>query len=127
MENSQLSNYIKLPQLYWEEQTLFREVLMKRRSIRFFQSTEISIQEVSNILWSANGVSDTQETSEGKLYFKTAPSASNHQEIEIYVFDKNGVYFYNSELHILQIVKTGDNRSILGKLPFFVKQRLVSV
>ena len=121
MENSQLSNYIKLPQLYWEEQTLFREVLMKRRSIRFFQSTEISIQEVSNILWSANGVSDTQETSEGKLYFKTAPSASNHQEIEIYVFDKNGVYFYNSELHIFQIVKTGDNRSILGKLPFFRK------
>ena len=50
MENSQLSNYIKLPQLYWEEQTLFREVLMKRRSIRFFQSTEITIQEVSNIL-----------------------------------------------------------------------------
>lgn len=58
--------------------------LKRRRSTRQFIRSALSLQELSNLLWCASGVN--KELSDGGILL-TAPTASNHQEIVIYVFN----------------------------------------
>ena len=84
------------------------KALSQRASAREFDSTPLSIQDLSDLLWAANGVNRVES---GK---RTAPSAINAQDIDIYVFDSNGVYLYNAQKHILEGVVNGDYRKIIS-------------
>lgn len=84
------------------------KALSQRASAREFESTPLSIQDLSDLLWAANGVNRVES---GK---RTAPSAINAQDIDIYVFDSNGVYLYNAQKHILEGVVNGDYRKIIS-------------
>ena len=84
------------------------KALSQRASAREFESTPLSIQDLSDLLWAANGVNRVES---GK---RTAPSAINAQDIDIYVFDYNGVYLYNAQKHILEGVVNGDYRKIIS-------------
>lgn len=55
-----------------------------------------------------NGINRPEE---GK---RTAPSAVNAQDINIFVFNDTGVYLYNAQNHRLQLVVKGDNRKIFS-------------
>lgn len=102
------------------------DALGKRRSVRFFQLEELDDLQLSSLLWVANGVSEIKETETGdKLFKRTAPSASNHQEIDIYVFNRSGVFRYCAEEHSLELVMEGDNRIVIGKIPFYKKAPVV--
>lgn len=82
--------------------------LSVRESARIFDSTPLSLQDVSDLLWAANGVNRPQN---GK---RTAPSAINAQDIDLYLFDSNGVYFYNAKDHRLDLVLPQDSRSVIS-------------
>ncbi|HEV2448330.1 MAG TPA: SagB/ThcOx family dehydrogenase, partial [Candidatus Sulfopaludibacter sp.] len=66
---------------------------------------------LSNLLWAAWGVN----RADGR---RTAPSASNRQEIEIYVAAPDGVYLYDARENRLQPVVAGDMRGETGTQPF---------
>lgn len=82
--------------------------LWHRESVREFDTKKISLQDLSDLLWAANGINRPES---GK---RTAPSALNAQDIDIYVFNETGVYIYNAQKQILEIVKSGDNRKLFS-------------
>ena len=82
--------------------------LSQRASARDFDTTALSIQDISDLLWAANGINRSDE---GK---RTAPSAMNAQDIDIYVFMKKGVYFYNAQQHLLEFITAGDHRALVA-------------
>lgn len=69
-------------------------------------SKELSLQDLSDLLWAANGVNRTDE---GK---RTAASALNAQEIDIYVLMEKGAYLYDAFKQVLTPVASGDQRSL---------------
>ena len=87
------------------------KVLKERKSARTFDSKELSLQQLSNLIWAANGIN----RSNGK---RTAPTAVNWQEIEVFVSLKQGIYYYNATKHKLLQVNVGDFRKEMGKQKF---------
>jgi SagB-type dehydrogenase family enzyme len=79
------------------------EVLSKRATVRAFDTTDISVQQISNLLWASFGVNRP----DGR---RTAPSANNKQEIDIYVLLKTGAYVYDAQNNKLNLVSTEDLR-----------------
>ncbi len=88
------------------------KVLNDRKSDRSFSSKDLSLQTLSNLLWAACGIN---RKGEGK---RTAPSAMNRQEIDLYVAMVKGLYLYDAEKHALTLVIKKDLRSITGKQEF---------
>lgn len=113
---------VKLPVPTYGKNVTLYDSLKNRRSKRVFRKDDINIQELSNILWAANGVTKTREGENGGInYFFTNPTASNHQEVEVYVFNSLGIYLYNPIENQLEQIKSGDFRGEIGNLPFFKK------
>ena len=83
------------------------ETLSGRHSERTFVKKEMPIQMLSDLLWAANGFNRTDR--------RTAPTASNRQELELYVMFDHGVYFYDAKQHILKFIEKGDFREALGQ------------
>jgi SagB-type dehydrogenase family enzyme len=81
------------------------EALAERKSNRTFSEQKLTEQELSNLLWAANGIN----REDGR---RTAPSARNCQEIEIYVIMPEATYLYDYKEHKLTFVKKGDFRTL---------------
>lgn len=79
------------------------EALSNRRTNREFSDKELTEQQLSDLLWCANG----ENRKDGK---RTAPSARNAQEIDIYVFSQKGVFLYVPEKNMLKMVIPEDMR-----------------
>jgi SagB-type dehydrogenase family enzyme len=88
------------------------QVLKDRQSSREFSSQKLSPQVLSNLLWAAFGVNRPDS---GK---RTAPSAMNMQEIDIYVATQDGLYLYDAKGNALQPVLAQDVRGATGQQPF---------
>ncbi len=88
------------------------QALQNRKSTRLFNSKPLPPQLLSDLLWAAFGVN---RGSSGK---RTAPSAVNWQEIDIYVALEKGVYLYNAQEHSLKPIKAEDIRPSVGRQPF---------
>ena len=84
------------------------QVLKDRRTSREFSSEKLPIVTISNLLWAAWGINRPDS---GK---RTAPSASNREEIEIYVASASGLYLYEAKEHRLQPVLSADLRAQTG-------------
>ena len=89
----------------------FMETLWVKASTREWSDRELSPQDLSDLLWAANGINRPQ----GKKY--TASSAQNAHDVDIYVFTKDGVYLYNAGDHALVPVLAGDLRSQIMMTP----------
>jgi SagB-type dehydrogenase family enzyme len=87
------------------------QVLKDRHSSREFSSEKLSPQVLSNLLWAAFGVNRP----DGK---RTAPSAMNWQEIDIYVATQDGLYLYDAKGNALKPVLAQDVRGATGQQPF---------
>lgn len=85
------------------------EVLAKRSSSREFSPEPLPENILSNMLWAASGINRPDS---GK---RTAPSAMNRQEIDIYVATSNGIYLYEAKSHSLKMIAAGDLRGLTGK------------
>jgi SagB-type dehydrogenase family enzyme len=88
------------------------QVLKDRSSSRSFSTEKLPVQILSNLLWAAFGINRPDA---GK---RTAPSARNWQEIDIYVAMADGLYLYDAKNHVLKPVLSGDIRSMTGKQDF---------
>lgn len=107
-ENSE----IKLPPPQKTGGMPLMQALDKRQSNRSFSSKELSKQMLSNLLWAAFGVNRADS---GK---RTAPSARNKQEIDIYLCAKKGVYVYDAKSNSLKLYMNKDIRAETGKQKF---------
>jgi hypothetical protein len=87
--------------------------LQLRKTTRSISTKELPVQVISNLLWSGFGV-NRNTASFGKKG-RTAPSASNSQEIDLYVALPDGVYLYDASGHKLLPVAAGDYRSRSGR------------
>ncbi len=96
------------------------EVLAKRSSSREFSSEPLPGNILSNMLWAAAGINRPDS---GK---RTAPSAMNKQEIDVYVATERGIYLYEAKSHSLTMVATGDLRGLTGRQGY-VKEAAVNL
>jgi len=88
------------------------EALNERQSTRTFTEGKISEQQLSDLLWAAWGINRP----ESKM--RTAPSARNMQEIDVYVSIQSGLYLYSAETHTLKQIHNRDIRSLCGTQDF---------
>jgi SagB-type dehydrogenase family enzyme len=86
----------------------YMKALSLRASATEWDTTNLSLQDLSDLLWAANGVNRPEI---GK---RTAPSAMNAQDIDVYVFMKSGVYLYDAKKHLLELVIDNDYRSSIA-------------
>jgi hypothetical protein len=89
----------------------FMEALSLKASAREWSDRDLSLQDLSDLMWAANGINRPDE----KKF--TASSAQNAHDVDIYVFMKDGVYLYDADDHVLEPVMTGDFRSQLMMTP----------
>jgi len=100
---------VKLPQPRLKSNSSVEQVLGSRRSRRNYTYEPISLTDISQLCWAAQGITETQRR------FRTAPSAGGLYPIELYVIVGNsnieaGVYHYTPEDHTIELVKRGDYR-----------------
>ena len=89
----------------------FMQLLWKRMSSREFSPEHLPVEVLSNLLWAAFGIN----RADGK---RTAPTASNRQEIDIYVAAANGLYLYDAKANLLNPIMAEDIRGMTGRQPF---------
>jgi SagB-type dehydrogenase family enzyme len=94
--------------------------LKDRSSSRSFRADKLQLQVLSNLLWAAFGVNRSDS---GK---RTAPSAKNWQEIDIYVAVAEGLYLYDAKGHLLEPVVPEDIRGLTG-VQAFVREAPVNL
>ena len=87
------------------------QALKDRASAREFSPDKLPAQTVSNLLWAAWGINRP----DGR---RTAPSASNKQEIDIYVTLPDGAFVWDAKANTLNPVAAGDLRGATGTQPF---------
>lgn len=87
------------------------ECLATRHTSREFAPAPLPPQTLSNLLWAAFGINREDG-------HRTAPSAMNRQETDIYVFLAEGVYRHNAAAHQLEPVLQGDHRAATGGQDF---------
>ncbi len=88
------------------------QALLLRQSSREFSTEKIPLQVLSNLLWAANGVNRPDS---GK---RTAPTATNVQNIDVYAAMEDGLYLYDPAGHTLKLVLKEDVRGDTGKQDF---------
>jgi len=103
---------IQLPKPQMDGGRPLMQVLKDRSSSREFSPQKLPLQVLSNLLWAASGINRSDS---GK---RTAPSAANWQEIDIYVATADGLYLYDAKPHVLKPVLAGDIRALTGHQPF---------
>ena len=104
---------ITLPEPEKEGGKSLLAALRDRRTTRSISPEPLPAQTLSNLLWAAFGV-NREQGSFGKPG-RTAPSASNSQEIDLYVAMPEGVYLYEAVPHRLTPVVAGDFRRRAGR------------
>ena len=86
------------------------QAISQRKSTRNYREQPITLQQLSDILWAAAGKSRGDR--------RTVPSALNRQEVQLYVFTKDGNYRYDAEKHRLLQISKGDFRATAGLQPY---------
>lgn len=115
---SAIPEYVELPDPQVTGGKPLMEALYERSSGRDYKSDDIPHQVMSNLLWSAFGVNRPES---GK---RTAPSAMNKQEIDIYVATKNSLFLYDFTQHALRVISEKDIRRFAGTQDFVQKAPL---
>ncbi len=108
---------LKLPEPAYKSSVSIEEAILLRRSIRDYKPEPITLNQLSQILWAAQGIT---ERSKG---FRSAPSAGATYPLEIYVVIKEGgveelpagIYHYLPNSHEIELTKTGDYSRALMK------------
>ena len=96
------------------------QTFQDRRTDREYSSKDLSIEDISNLLWAACGINRP----DGR---RTSPTARNSQEIDVYLINKDGAYLYVPQDDLLQPVYTGDLRPALASGQDFVLTAPISI
>lgn len=104
---------IKLPPPVYESETSVEEALKARRSVRDYKKESLTLAQISQMLWAAQGIT------KGSNY-RTAPSAGALYPLEVYLVVGEvqdlpvGVYKYDPHRHGLTLEQDGDKRKSLA-------------
>jgi SagB-type dehydrogenase family enzyme len=107
---------LELPGPRRESPVSIEEALHERRSVREYAREPVTLAEVAQLLWAAQGITDTR----GGL--RTAPSAGALYPLELYLVAGNvsglpdGVYRYRPQQHRLLQIHAGDRRAALAEV-----------
>ena len=112
---------IKLPQPNLNRTGTVMKALSERHSTREFASKALNLADLSDLLWAANGINRKDS---GK---RTAPSALNKQDVDVYVVLPEGSYLYDAKNHQLNLVAEGDYRGAVAGGQAFVKSAPVAL
>ena len=99
---------ITLPEPRYDSKVSIEMTLLKRRSVRSYKTDPLTIAEISQLLWSAQGLTASR--------YRTAPSAGALYPLEVYVAAGNvsgldaGLYKYYPHNHQIAMTITGDKR-----------------
>jgi len=108
---AELATAVLLPAPKTEAGMPLMQALKVRSSSREFSEKELSLQTLSDLLWAGFGIN----RADGK---RTAPSARNNQEIDIYVAKADGLFRYNAKGNALDLIVPEDIREITGLQPY---------
>jgi SagB-type dehydrogenase family enzyme len=115
------SEIIRLPEPEYDSKTSVEKALLERRAVRDYKDVPLTLAEVGQLLWAAQGITDRRG-------FRTAPSAGALYPLELYIVAGNvnnlpdGIYKYRPYGHELMRVAQGDKRielcnAALGQAP----------
>jgi SagB-type dehydrogenase family enzyme len=104
------SQPIKLPRPALPSTMPLARALQIRKTTREISAKQLSLQTISNLLWAACGVN--RRKGPFGIPGRTAASASNSQEIDLYVALEEGTYLYDPFHHQLAPVAAGDLRGL---------------
>lgn len=105
---------VALPEAEYGGDMAVEEAIKERRSVRDFSRDGLALDDISQLLWAAQGVT-------GKRGFRSAPSAGALYPLELYIVAGDvdglspGVYRYRHSKHDLVLVTSGDHRRQLAK------------
>jgi SagB-type dehydrogenase family enzyme len=105
--NQEASDVVTLPQPRTDGGISVEKALLERRSIRSFRNESLTLDEVSQLSWAAQGVTDDKG-------HRTSPSAMATYPLEIYLLAGNvtglpaGVYHYSPLGHNLTLISKGN-------------------
>ena len=108
-----MNEQIKLPKPKYDGNISVEQALLERRSVRAYKDGPLTLNQVSQLLWAAQGITDTREM------FRTAPSAGALYPLVVYIAIgavegvANGVYKYRPQQHKLVKVRNGNVRNEL--------------
>lgn len=109
LNQEQQLTIIDLPEPRYDSEVSLEKTLLDRRSVREYSNEPLSLSEVSQLLWAAQGITDPEG-------YRTAPSAGALYPLELYVVAGNvnnlpeGVYRYKPKDHKLEMVLAGNKR-----------------
>lgn len=116
---AQGNNDIKLPEPSKKGGKPLMQALNERHSSRDYLNKELTPQQMADLLWAANGIN----RADGR---RTAPSARNKQEIDIYITTAKGIFNYDAAKNSLISVSKDDIRAKTGSQPF-VKDAAINI
>jgi SagB-type dehydrogenase family enzyme len=105
-------NTISLPEPRYDSDFSLEQSMLERRSVRDYSDEPLMLEEVSQLMWAAQGITNASG-------FRTAPSAGALYPLEVYVVVSNveglpaGIYHYLPEGHELELVTEGNARDEL--------------
>ena len=102
---------VKLPQPSRKGGVSLEESIEQRRSVRAFSQKDLTLQQISQLLWSAQGLT-------GNRRFHSAPSAGALYPLEIYLATKDGLFHYEPGNHTIEVVTHDDIREQLAVASF---------
>jgi SagB-type dehydrogenase family enzyme len=117
MKASLHDKQVTLPKLRYESKTSVEQTLLKRRSVREFRDAPLALDDLGQLLWAAQGITD-------RAGLRTAPSAGALYPLEVYACAGNvqglptGLYRYIPREHALLQVASGDRRPVLGRAAY---------
>ena len=88
------------------------DALSERQSGRSFADSDLSLQQLSDLLWAAWGINRPEDG------HRTAPSSHNRQEMDVYVTLKTGLYLYDAGNNKLKQIHNRDIRALTGTQDF---------
>ena len=113
---------IKLPEPRYDSKTSVETAMSERRSVRKYKDEALTLEELSQILWAAYGITEPIEDGPEFLRggLRTTPSAGALYPLDIYIVVgnvkglKNGVYLYYSQNHELHLISAEDKKETLS-------------
>lgn len=119
-QNSNAGQVINLPKPDMTLRTTLMQALQDRSSERDMDTKAMSDQDLATLLWAANGINRP----DGK---RTAPSAMNKQDVELFVIRADGAYLWNPSDNTLSLRYKGDLREAVAGRQAFAAKAPVSI